>query len=274
MRNEALLEAPARLAPSDHAAWWFDGPEEFDRLAAAFVSRGRELGHRLLYCVDDPSLDRLRALPDATSLIAEGTLQVSSVAEIYGADRIFDPAAVLRTMESTLQDALADGYAGCSVVADNTSLAQCGPDEMARWDEWEVMADRFIAAHPVVGLCAFDGQVLKDVRSSEMAVQHPVVNRDLRPAFRLFFDGPVLKLTGSCEVFDCDQLARILRGLPAHAEVVIDLGCADFVCHNALLLLAGQASPERPITAVNAPSLVTRLWEVMDVTVPGFRLAG
>jgi DcmR-like sensory protein len=82
-------------------------------------------------------------------------LQVASIAEVYGGSGIVDALSQRATFAGALADALAEGYSGIRVAADNTPLVT-DEDRLAAWIRWEVVADHFMSENPVIGLCAFD----------------------------------------------------------------------------------------------------------------------
>jgi hypothetical protein len=133
-----------------HLGWRFRGPAQFEGFAAPFLAAGAARLDRLVLVSDEPRRD---LWPEW--LLGTGQLVIASTDEIYGTDRRVEPDDQLRTFTGVLAEALADGYAGLTVVADNTSLIE-GPERLAAWLEWEELADRFMAENPVTGLCAFD----------------------------------------------------------------------------------------------------------------------
>lgn len=104
---------------------------------------------------------------------SSGDLQVSSVAEVYGPQRLADPPALLAGFRERLADALRDGYTGLRVVADNSAMLD-GPERAEAWRRWEPVADMFMAAYPVTGVCAFDDErVDPEILSAVLALHHP-----------------------------------------------------------------------------------------------------
>jgi hypothetical protein len=100
--------------------------------------------------VDNPNAAQWPA-----QLVERGALVIASVADTYGAARIVDAASQRQVFASCLDDALADGYQGMRVAADNSSLLDT-PERLRAWLRWEHVVDRFMAENPVTGLCAFD----------------------------------------------------------------------------------------------------------------------
>lgn len=136
--------------PSGHSVWAFRGLAEFHARVGRFLAQGAARGERLLLVEDDP-----RPGQWPSELLEREVLRLASVAEVYGSARLPDPTAQEAVFDQVLGEALADGYVGLRIAADNTSVAT-GGERLAAWCRWEARADRFMAAEPVTGLCAFD----------------------------------------------------------------------------------------------------------------------
>ena len=105
------------MRPHDHIGWVFGGAGAFDGLARRFLIEGAERGERLMFVAEDPDpevVDGIVDDPDA--------LQVASIAEVYGASGVVDPASQRATFADALREALSAGYRGIRVAADNTPL--------------------------------------------------------------------------------------------------------------------------------------------------------
>src|SRR5579859_8254196 len=119
MRSRGMRFECLRLRPHDHVGWAFSGPSEFDALAMAFLTEGAALGEQLMYVAPDPSPATARGLRDA---FGAGTVQVASVAEVYGPSAMVDPAMQRATFATALAQALGNGFTGIRVAADNTPM--------------------------------------------------------------------------------------------------------------------------------------------------------
>lgn len=106
-------------------------------------------------------------------LLDRGVLRVASTSEVYGAERTVDADRQRATFAEVLAEALAEGYTGIRVAADNTSLT-VGPERLEAWARWEAVADQFLAENPVTGLCAFDRSRLDDELLGELMAHHEV----------------------------------------------------------------------------------------------------
>jgi hypothetical protein len=146
--------------PVGHIGWAYAGIATFEGGVARFLAEGVPRGERLMYVADDPSVDRW-----PKHLLDAGRLVVASVDEIYGSQRLVDANVQRRVYAELTADALADGFTGLRVAADNTSLIAT-PEQRRAWMRWEESVDGFIRENPLTGLCGFDRHRVGDVVSS------------------------------------------------------------------------------------------------------------
>ncbi len=211
--------------------WAFCGSSEFPLLTAPFLAEGAALGERVLYVAVDPDPADVARLHD---LINHDALQVKSTAEVYGSDGIVDPARQHATFAGVLAEALAAGFTGIRVAADNTPLV-IGEERLRAWASWEVVADRFIAENQVTGLCAFDQDRVDISRLRHLATLHPLSSAaGPVPQFRLFSDAGALRIEGELDSVAVTQLWLALENLPPQTGVVIDLESATVTSRAAL----------------------------------------
>ena len=121
-----------------------------------------------MFLVDNPVVEQW-----PKHLVDCGELVVASITEIYGPDRMVEAASQRETFAGALAEALAEGYSGIRVAADNSSLVDT-PERLQTWLAWEETADRFMAENPVTGLCAFDRTRIGSATLSEVMGNHPV----------------------------------------------------------------------------------------------------
>jgi hypothetical protein len=130
--------------------------------------------------------------------------------------------------------ALATGYSGIRVAADNTSLVT-DEDRLAAWIKWEVVADRFIADSQVTGMCAFDRQKVDVNRLRHLATLHPLSSATSPvPQFRLFSDAGVLQAEGQLDSLAVTQLWLALEHLPPETGVLVDLATTTLLSRGVL----------------------------------------
>jgi hypothetical protein len=225
-----------RMRPHDHMCWVFTGAREFAALAVPFLAEGAALGQRLMYVAEDP--DPADMLPLAASGDAHA-LQITSIAEVYGADGIVDPLAQRATYAAALADAVARGYTGLRVAAENTSLVS-DEERLKAWIRWEIIADRFITENPVTGLCAFDKEKVDTGRLRHLATLHPLSSASSPvPRFRLYSEAGDLRIEGQVDSFAVTQLWLAVENLPPETHVIVDLATARLMSR-AVLAGLGQ----------------------------------
>jgi len=220
LRNYGTRVECITMRPHDHIGWVFDGLDSFDALAALFLAEGAARRERLMYIAPDP--DPAVAAKLGPAVESHG-VQVASIAEVYGASGVVDPSGLLATFSSVFVGALAEGYSGLRVAADNTPLVT---DEaaLAAWFQWEIMADRFMSENPATALCAFDGDKVNVNRLRYLATLHPLSSTDCpEPQFRLFVEEGWLRVEGQIDAYAVSQIPLALEVLPPKTGVLIDL---------------------------------------------------
>lgn len=234
MRHHGSCFELLRMRPHDHIGWVFSGPREFAALATPFLQEGAERGERLMYVVDEPDIE---PLADLRALIDLGTLQVTSIAEVYGTDGMVDAVAQRATFAAALAEATAEGYRGIRVAADNSALVT-DPRRLQAWIEWELVADRFMSEQAVTGLCAFDRERVDVDTLRHLATLHPLSSTTApAPQFLLYSDDGTLRLEGDVNAFAVEHVALALRQLPPKTDVIVDLTKSTFVTKGTMLLL-------------------------------------
>lgn len=231
MRNYGTCFELLRTRPHDHIGWVFTGFEQFAAIAGPFLAEGVAQGERLMYVAEDPDPATLGHLTD---LVDRDTLQIASIADVYGASGIVDPPSQRATFAEALGQALAEGYSGIRVAADNTSLV-LDEERLEAWIRWEIVADRFMSQNRVIGLCAFNRERVDVDRLRHLATLHPLFSAtSFTPQFRFFTEDTSLIMVGEVDSSAVDQLWVVLANLPPKTDVVIDLAKATFMSHRVL----------------------------------------
>jgi MEDS: MEthanogen/methylotroph, DcmR Sensory domain len=208
------------MRPHDHIGWVFSTPEEFAGVAGPFLKEGVELGERVVFVAADPDEEAYRNL---AASFDPADLIVASSAEIYGESGIVEPAGQRATFAATLAQARADGHTGIRVAADNTALIQT-PERLAAWMHWELVADRFMSANAVTGLCGFNRSVANVDALRHVVTLHPLSSAaDPLPQFRLFVDDDGLSLEGDIDDLAIGYLNRALEMIPKGMPATVNL---------------------------------------------------
>ena len=136
-----------------------------------------------MYVAQDPDPQGMAGL---ASVGGPGALIVTSTADVYGASGIVDVQRQLATYVMAAEDALAAGFSGIRVAADNTPLV-ADEKRLAAWLRWEVVADRMLSEHPITAMCAFDQEKVGASTLRRIAALHPLSSASgPQPQFRLF----------------------------------------------------------------------------------------
>jgi hypothetical protein len=224
------------MRPHDHIGWAFTGTSEFAALAAPFLAEGAALGERMMYVAQDPDPQDVAGL---AGVGGAGALIVSSTADVYGADGIVDAKRQLATYTAAVDDALAAGFSGIRVAADNTPLV-ANEERLAAWLRWEVVADRMVSEHQITGMCAFDQEDVDASTLRRIAALHPLSSASgPLPQFRVFSAGGDLRAEGQLDPVAVMQLWRAIEDLPRGTRVQVDLSTATLTSH-AVLTGLGQ----------------------------------
>jgi hypothetical protein len=256
MRDHGTRFECLRMRPHDHIGWVFAGPAEFAALARPFLAEGAERGEKLMYVAEEPAAGALAPLDDLAGLAG---LQVTSIAEVYGVSGIVDAVRQRATFSAALADALAQGYTGIRVAADNTSLVT-DDKRLRAWIEWEIAADRFIAGNAVTGLCAFNRDKIDVDRLRHLATLHPLSSAASPvPQFRLFADEGELSIEGEVDSFAVSQLRLALDVLPPKTAVRVDLNSATLRGGRALAALSGLAGAGVSVTVQGQRAAIREL---------------
>jgi hypothetical protein len=167
---------------------------------------------------------------------------------------VVDAAAQRATFAGALADAIAAGYTGIRVAADNTPLV--GDEErLDAWMRWESVADGFISQHPVTA--SFDRERVQVDRLRHVATLHPLVSATSPvPQFRIFVDDEALRVEGLIDGSAVDELARVLSILPPKTPLVIDLRDARLMSTRALGALAELGETGIDVTVQGPPEAV------------------
>lgn len=272
------------LRPHDHTVWFGEGSADLYALASEALAEGVRRNEKLMFVAAGPDPARLTDL-DAERLIEGGQLVVADVDAVYGGGTDFSASAQLDMFRNALDDALAAGYSGIRVVADNTPLALGDDTSFARWLAWEQLTDHFQAASMVTGICFFDRTALSAERLSDIAALHPVRMADapVEPDVTIFVDRDAVQLIGTLGADSSGQLRRLLATIDFAVKPTLDLSAAHLLDNEPLRVVAGFASAERPLALLGNDHLRGRVLSlgsagahlhVEEAVGPAYRCAG
>jgi hypothetical protein len=269
MRRRLSIDDTALLERHDHVAWYGDGVEDLYAMAGRALAAGARKREKLMFVAEAPDAELLASVGDLGALLDSGQLEVAAIGDVYGDWSTFSASNQLRTFEDVLADALANGYTGIRVVADNTPLVREDDGGFRRWLAWEQLTDDFQASSAVTGICYFDRGSLSDDRQADLAALHPVRSTSsVEPPFTLFADDGAVAVVGTLDMWSAEQFQRLLGAGLDDRPFVLDVSTADFVDHRALLALNAAASAERPVRIVGAEPAMRRLPELIGLATP------
>ncbi|MEY2472377.1 MAG: hypothetical protein QOK28_1706 [Actinomycetota bacterium] len=264
MRRYGGFDPAAPADPHDHAAWGYSTAAERASAVCGWLSAGLDAGFRSLYVADldvDELLAELAAIPNAVDAVASGALVVMPSNAAYDLRAPIDPEAQLAMYARATDEALADGYAGLRVAADMTPLV-LDRARLASHLAWEQYADRYLATHPLSGMCLYDTTRVDGVEP--IACVHALQGPD-QPTVAVFAADGARRVHGEIDGYLAPMIADVLREIPDE-EIVLDLRGVGFIdARSAATLhrvLVRMRDAGRPLRVVGASPAVELVWTV------------
>ncbi|MCE6995535.1 MEDS domain-containing protein [Saccharothrix sp. S26] len=271
------MQSPASLDSTpdrSHSCHGYQRQVEFEAEAREFLTRGLVEGQRVLYVAPGDSGDFTRRL-GMDGVFEEGArrgaVQVASLDETYSSGAVVDPEQQVRAYAAATEQALAAGFTGLRVAADATPLVRT-PAQLDAFARYEHLVDRYMAAHPMSAMCAYDRTELGDGAVAQLACLHPRSSTGATP-FHLHAHAPDWASAALDGELDLESrplwsVALERADLPvADGEIVIDATGLAFVDHRGLLALADHAE-RRGVTVVLRTPLphLSHVLQLLDVT--------
>jgi anti-anti-sigma regulatory factor len=207
----------------------------------------------------------LAGLPDLERRLADGSVRVLSLQDVYGDDGPVDPDRVVGLYAAATEQALADGFRGLRVAADGTELAR-SPAHLDALARYEFLADRYMAGHPMSALCGYRLDLGHET-VNELASLHATGSSG-GTDFTLFgcADGAI-GLGGQYDPTSVPVLGRLLARIRAGVDdgtVVIDMADVEYVDHRLLRTLSSHARAHGlALSLRSAPPFTARLVELL-----------
>ncbi len=164
--------------PGSHIGFVYDQDEVFCEVLSGFVSRGLELGEKIVCVCGDRDaaalLEGLRARGCAPErMIAEGRVELLTPAQAYLEAGRFQPDATVALLADKYSQALQDGFVGLRVSGG--AGEQGFGDWLDRVLEYECKLNEFIEQRPVTILCRYDRRKFDVEILLGVLRTHPVV---------------------------------------------------------------------------------------------------
>ncbi|SCG76766.1 MEDS domain-containing protein [Micromonospora inositola] len=268
-----MTRIAAPLSAYGHICWAYDDPTVLDSRAMAFLAAGLAAGERVwLAAPSTPGslTHRLDGLPGLADALGSGAARMVPTDDAYRFDEVVDPETQVRHYAAATADALANGYTGFRVVAEATSLVRT-PAQRDAFTRYEHLIDRYMRAHPMSAICAYDRRELGDPAIAELACLHPETNVDV--LFRLYAADPdegAVALTGELDPSNHRLFAAALDRVdpqPVDGRLVVDGTGLRFIDHRCLIHL-GDHARRRGVTAVlrTTRPAAARLVELLELS--------
>lgn len=256
-------DSAVAIRPGEHACCRFTHADDRRRLALAFVRAGLDRDHKVVYLSEEDDaagfLADLAAADDRVDGARKrGQLGVRPALGAYVPNGTFDPVWVRNALRDAHAQALADGYAGLSMVGDMSWAlrAAIGLDQLGAY-EHEVTTTM---EADVAFLCIYDHGRFAAGTLAELAESHEVdVSPELAQLGRVGYlaasrvlPGPILRLCGELD-FECAEAVAGVLDAHYHGTLRFDLAELGYVDVAGLRALRGKNGQRVAITSASQP---------------------
>jgi anti-anti-sigma regulatory factor len=263
------VSSPTGRSRGDHLCWPFRRRDELLAAARAYVTEGLSRQERVAYVSEvgcTRSIPDLAGIPGLAEHVERGRLQLVPGEEAHGADA--GDAADLSVLATLTEEALAAGYRGLRMFADETVRVH-DPARRMLQVSYEHQLDRFCCTHPLAALCAYDVVALGNSAVAELVCVHTLAGGDLSPFQLRAARETDAALAGSIDLFCTDLLELALQrtGVArAGGNVIIDAADLEFIdVHGLLTLDRHAAGAGATIVLRSPPAVVTRVLKLVDL---------
>lgn len=224
----ADLERP--VGPTNHRCVIHETNVEQLVVVVPLVLDSLEHGARCLYIADEHQIGGVESAlraggVDVPAVLASGALRITTKNETYQRFKAFDPKDMIALLESSLAEALADGFNGLCVTAEMTwSLAPDPGNE--RLIEYESTLNTFLAVHPnVVAIHQYNRKRFPPETIRNVIRTHPVIGFGGEMSQNPFYVPPE-------EFLDKPQISRevdrMLASITIRQRIANDLRAAGY----------------------------------------------
>ena len=146
------------LRLGDHVCWSYGSDDERDAVLQSYYALGLETNEQLFYFGDCGSGTRVlnalrRSGLDPDGLIADGRLVVGDARDAYLGGDAFDPASCIEGFRVVAHRAVAAGFTGARVAAENAQFLT-HPSIKDAWYDYELGVEALTAGEPILGCAA------------------------------------------------------------------------------------------------------------------------
>lgn len=153
-----ILDQVINIMPGDHLVALYSNEEEVTEYTEAFIYAALRRNDRCVYISRDADVPDLRRRIKAFDLptVKRGDLVMLTTSEVYTKEPMFHPEHMLSKLQTLVEAALSDGFAGLSITGE-LNWAQDYPNGTNgvveyEWRLNETVFDRF----PISAMCRYD----------------------------------------------------------------------------------------------------------------------
>jgi anti-anti-sigma regulatory factor len=246
----------------------YDDVGEFRRRLAAFFAAGLRAGCRVAYAGlgdEEGSRADLAGLPDLDRRLADGSVRILSLQDVYGDAHPVDRDRVVGLYAAATEQALADGFRGLRIGADGSELVR-SPAHLDALARYEFLADRYMADHALSALCGYRLDLGHEI-VDELALLHATGSSGGTGCTLFGCADGAIGLGGQYDPTSITVLRRLLTRIRAGVDdgtIVIDVADVDYVDHRLLRTLSAHAREQGVALSLrSAPPLAARLMELL-----------
>lgn len=222
-----LAREIARLQRGEHLCLIYEDRAQHVAAVVPFVQDGLTQGERCLYIADDLTPDAVRAALGAAGVDvpreeARRALVVVSSRETSLGDGTFQGDAMLAYLETQIDQALADGFAGLRPTGEMTALL--GHTTLADLLRYEACLNRLLARRRTLGLCQYSRQRFPPEVFSDVVLRtHPkaVIGGSVCP--NLYYEPPEMILAATDRTFRTTWMIEQLKRAHANEQAQVRL---------------------------------------------------
>lgn len=221
--SQELEQALNGLKPGDHVCCIYATDEERRALLTPFMTRGLDLGEKVIYIVDVRKAEDVLGYLHETGVevdryLKTGQLKVRAVAKSWGRGTAFDPDGVISLLKQETERALAESFSALRVTGELTWVLRKLPGSN-RLLEYEAKLDEFVSHNKCLSLCQYDSRRFAPGLLLDALATHPTVIVGKQLFENFYYVQPKYFLGPDPEAARLDNWLRNLEGRKARDEL-------------------------------------------------------
>ena len=162
-----------------HACLVYGDEEQREATIGRFLALGLAAGEQIGYTADETPPDEVRRWladvdPLAVQAAGDGAFELLDACDVYAPNGVFEPGAMLETLERRYRDAMAHGYTGARVSGEMT-WALRGLPGSERLIEYEARINLIVDADPITVVCQYDARRFDGATILDVLRVHPTM---------------------------------------------------------------------------------------------------